>query len=592
MGKEQSTLARKGYVTTKETEHFIEAKKGEDLFVIKMIPLNLNTNQSDFVSEMNKLKEISHPHIVSCKNSFADISERMYYVVMDHCQGEALANNIGKKEEKVLSWIVEICIALGTIHEKGLLHKDLTPETIFLTEFGIVCLGGFGTIRENSAFCGGEGSNANSNRPINYLAPEVFTEGTYDEKSDIWAVGCILFELCTKESAFSAETTIKLMPKIISGPCPSLPKNFSPELCWLLNDMLQRDAEARPTASEILKRPFVQNCLSTKCKTTVDELQKKLDVLRALADGLERIHENTTIGSLAGGVIGAVGGITSIVGLILAPFTLGASLIVTGVGVGVGAVGGITAGASNITNMVNQSSDRKAVRTVIKEFQQKINAVVTWLKVINVSSKTISKENPQVDDTNSNLTGESIKRLSGRAGKGLSGIPELVRLASVVNIGRIAAQASRAVRVAEMATGVLSGLFIAVDIFFIAMDAKEIHDIKKAREAEERGPTSPRSGSEIGDIVSTSDQSALLSSSLMQEFDIPETELKCDESEAEAHSSNKKDQIRSEIMRFVRSVREAAHNLQVLLDELEITISSIPSIQHESELEWQRMELI
>ncbi|KAM4555910.1 uncharacterized protein PAE49_014832 isoform 2-T2 [Odontesthes bonariensis] len=530
---------------------------------------------------------------MSCKNSFADISERMYYVVMDHCQGEALSNNIGKKEEKVLSWIVEICIALGTIHEKGLLHKDLTPETIFLTEFGIVCLGGFGTIRENSAFCGGEGSNANSNRPINYLAPEVFTAGTYDAKSDIWAVGCILFELCTKESAFSAETTIKLMPKIISGPCPSLPENFSPELCELLTDMLQRDAQARPTASEILKRPFVRNCLSTKCKTTAEELQKKLDVLRALADGLERIHENTTIGSLAGGVIGAVGGITSIVGLILSPFTLGASLIVTGVGVGVGAVGGITAGVSNITNMVNQSSDRNAVRTVIKEFQQKINALVTWLQVISYSLQTISKgENPQVDDTDSNLTVKKIAKLGGRAGKGLSGITELVRLASVVSIGRVAAQASRAVRVAEVATGVLSGLFIAVDIFFIAMDAKEIHEIKKAREAEERGPTSPRSGPEIGDTVSTCDQSALLSSSLMQEFDIPETELKLNESEAEAQSSNKKDQIRSEIMRFVLSVREAADKLQGLLDELKNMISSIPSIQQESELEWQSMELI
>ncbi|XP_075336609.1 uncharacterized protein LOC142397151 [Odontesthes bonariensis] len=534
---------------------------------------------------------------MSCKNSFADISERMYYVVMDHCQGEALSNNIGKKEEKVLSWIVEICIALGTIHEKGLLHKDLTPETIFLTEFGIVCLGGFGTIRENSAFCGGEGSNANSNRPINYLAPEVFTAGTYDAKSDIWAVGCILFELCTKESAFSAETTIKLMPKIISGPCPSLPENFSPELCELLTDMLQRDAQARPTASEILKRPFVRNCLSTKIWASLLQNNSgrtpEQAGLRALADGLERIHENTTIGSLAGGVIGAVGGITSIVGLILAPFTLGASLIVTGVGVGVGAVGGITAGVSNITNMVNQSSDRNAVRTVIKEFQQKMNAVVTWLQVISDSLQTISKEeNPQVDDTDTNLTGKKMAKLGGRAGKGLSGITELVRLASVVNIGRVAAQASRAVHVAEVARAVLSGLFIAVDIFFIAMDAKEIHEIKKAREAEERGPTSPRSGPEIGDTVSTCDQYALLSSSLMQEFDIPETELKRNKSEAEAQSSNKKDQIRSEIMRFVLSVREAADKLQGLLDELKIAISSIPSIQHESELGRQRMALI
>ncbi|XP_072251393.1 apolipoprotein L3-like [Leuresthes tenuis] len=327
------------------------------------------------------------------------------------------------------------------------------------------------------------------------------------------------------------------MPKIISGPYPSLPDNFSPELCELLTDILKRDAQARPTASEILARPIVIKCLTTKCKTTTEELQHKLYILRTLADGLERIHEKTTIGSLAGGVIGAVGGITSIVGLILSPFTLGASLIVTGVGVGVGAVGAVTAGASNITNMVNQSSDRKAVHTIIKEFQQKINAVVTWLQEISYSLQTISKY-PQVCDTDSNLTGENIKRLGLRAGKGLSGITELVRLVGVMSIGRVAAQASRAVRVAEVATGVLSGLFIAADIFFIAMDAKEMTEIKKAREAK---------------------------ASLML--------------------APKRNQIRSEIMRFVQSVREAADKLQELLDELKNMISSIPSVQQESELE-------
>jgi len=54
------------------------------------------------------------------------------------------------------------------------------------------------------------------------------------------------------------------MPKIISGPYPSLPENFSPELSELLTDILQRDAQARPTASEILACPIVLNCLSTK----------------------------------------------------------------------------------------------------------------------------------------------------------------------------------------------------------------------------------------------------------------------------------------------------------------------------------------
>lgn len=166
----------------------------------------------------------------------------------------------------------------------------------------------------------------------------------------------------------------------------------------------------------------------------MEELQTKLDVLRALADGLERVHQGATIGSLAGGVIGMVGGITSIVGLILSPFTLGASLIVTGVGVGVGAVGGVTAGASNITNMVNQAYDRKAVQSIIKEIDQKINAAVTWLQEISNSLQTIRSRCDIHNTDDSNLNDDYLVRLGLRAGRSIGGTAEILRLVQVMNM--------------------------------------------------------------------------------------------------------------------------------------------------------------
>ncbi|XP_031175508.2 serine/threonine-protein kinase 33-like [Sander lucioperca] len=536
MGKEQSTLAQNGYVLQKETENGSVYTKGDDTFLIKKIILDQTTGNADpaLTSAIEILKTTSHPHIVNSKNSFKDKDQKTYYVVMDYCQGGSLAAKITEmndslKEFEVLSWIVEICMALRTIHEKDLLHKHLTPENILLTEFGIVCLDGFGKIHENS-----KNTAANLLEKINYLPPEVFVNGTYDAKSDIWSVGCILYELCTRQLAFSAETTIKMMPKIINGPYPSLKETFSPELCELLNDILNRDPQSRPTASEILERPFIVNCLSKKCKTTVEELQTKLDKLREVADGLERVHEGTTIGSLAGGVIGAVGGITSIVGLILAPFTLGASLIVTGVGVGVGVAGGVTAGVSNITNMVNQSSDRKAIRSLIKELEQKVKAVATWLQEIGCESTDIT------DNKDSELDENNTLQLGCRAGKCLGGISEAVRLGRVLTIGKTAAQTSRVVRVAEVATGVFSGLFVAVDMFFIAMDAKELHHIRQAKAAEEKG----------GNVSDKSDKS-----------------------EAQDQPSQNTTRIRSEIMKFVHSIRQAADELQRILDELKSSIS-------------------
>uniref|UniRef100_A0A8C4DU78 non-specific serine/threonine protein kinase n=1 Tax=Dicentrarchus labrax TaxID=13489 RepID=A0A8C4DU78_DICLA len=581
MGTEESTLKKNGYELEKETENAVVATKGDDKFIIKKILLKQTPRE--LISEIEVYKTTNHPHIVNSKNSFKD--ENVYYVVMDYCQGGNLATKIREsvdkkqpsEESQVLSWIVEICMALKTSHDKGLLHKHLTPENVYFTEFGTVCLGEFGKIHENS-------KNTKSNRlkTINYLAPEVFTQGTYDAKSDIWSVGCILYELCTQTSAFTAETPVKLMPKVIGGPYPSIPDTFSPELRELLKDILEKDPQSRPTASEILEHPVVLSCLIEKCKTTVKELQEKLKQLRDLADGLESVHTNTTIGSLTGGVIGAAGGITAIVGLILSPFTLGASLIVTGVGIGVSTLGGVTAGASNIRNLVKSSSDRKAVRTIIKEFEEKMKAVITWIKQINESLQAIRSrfESADLSTEHTEFSPENLVRLGSRAGRGLGGIAELVRLVQVVNVGKIVAQTSRAIRVAEVATGVFSGLFLAVDLFFIAMDAKEIHHIRQAKAAERRGEASSES---VSETETPSDQASLVPSSPMQESE---------ESETQDQSSQNTTPIRSELMKFVRSIREAADNLQKVLDDFKSVISSIPSLQNEREHGWRDMELM
>uniref|UniRef100_A0A3B4VN41 Protein kinase domain-containing protein n=1 Tax=Seriola dumerili TaxID=41447 RepID=A0A3B4VN41_SERDU len=561
MGTAQSTLEKNGYVLQKETENAIipnnavVATKGDDTFLIKTIILQRVSDEM-----LNGKQSLPFCH--------QDEQDKIC-IVLDYCQGGNLAAKITDSSESEVHWIVEICMALKAIHEKGLLHKHLTPELY-------LCVCFFPHSLKNT-------KSTTNLEETTYLPPEVFTEGTYDEKGVILLQLCFLIIILLQ---FSAETTITLMPKVISGPCPSLPKKFPPELHQLLNDMFSRDPQSRPTASEILERPFIIRCLLNKTKTTMVELQTKLTMLRDVADDLERVHQGATIGSLAGGVIGAVGGITSIVGLILSPFTLGASLIVTGVGVGVSAVGGVTAGASNLKNMVNQSSDRKAVKSILQEFEQKIQAVVTWLQEIGNSLQNIRSRCGSADmhDTeDSQLNTDHLTRLGFRAGRGIGSIAELVRLVQVLNIGRIAAQASRAVRVAEVATGVLSGLFIAVDIFFIAMDAKEIHHIRQAQDAEGHAPS--ESVFETDDTMSTFDQAALLPSSVMQVH-------KSDTSQEQDQSSKDTTPVRSEIMRFVRSIREAANNLQTVLDELNHIISSIPSLEVQSDNEWKDMELM
>ncbi|XP_034146436.1 serine/threonine-protein kinase nekl-2-like isoform X2 [Esox lucius] len=522
MGNNQSLLEKKGYNIQNEIENgVIATDKDGDAFVIKEIKLE-TADAQNILSKMRSLMEISHPHIASYRNSFQDGNS--YYVVMDLCEGGDLSQKIRERrktgtpfsEEQIMDWLVEICMALKCVHDKNLLHRDLRPQNIFLTKFGTLCLGDFGRVTEKRPSDNGE---------LAYLGPEILKGGTYNNKSDIWSLGCVLYEMCMLQSAFHAESTVNLIPKILGSSYPSLPARFPPELRDLLRDIFQQDTSRRPSVDEILAKPFIICFLREKNWKTMKVLQTNVDKLKALADGLERVHQGTTIGSLTGGVIGAAGGITSIVGLILAPFTLGASLIVTGVGVGVAVAGGATAGVSNITNMVNQSTDRKAIKNIIKEFQEKMTCVVTSIQDMARGLEAL-RTSVHFDAESYQSTNENASRASARVVRGLGGIPELVRLVQVTNIGRVAAQAARAVRVAEVLTGIFSAFFVAVDVFFIAVDAKEIHNIRQVKANKQSGDTS----------------------------------------EAE---------VKSETMKFIQTIRQTADQLQDSLDELNSVISDL-----------------
>lgn len=209
-------------------------------------------------------------------------------------------------------------------------------------------------------------------------------------------------------------------------------------------------------------------------------LKGQIRHLDEITNELETVHRKTTIGSLTGGVIGAAGGITSIVGLVLAPFTLGASLAVTAVGVGIAAAGGATGAASNITNMVRQKSLRKTIEDILNDFQDKINPVLISVNKINGRVAKMQEYSKVALMTHKAEAGISV-------GRGATGLVQAIRLAKAINIGRVAAQASRAVSVAGKLTTVLSGLMLILDVVFIAKDAKEIHEMKKLKKKAQDG---------------------------------------------------------------------------------------------------------
>uniref|UniRef100_A0A3B1K5Q3 Uncharacterized protein n=1 Tax=Astyanax mexicanus TaxID=7994 RepID=A0A3B1K5Q3_ASTMX len=217
--------------------------------------------------------------------------------------------------------------------------------------------------------------------------------------------------------------------------------------------------------------------------SSISELQDQVNKLNEITEGIERTHRSATVGSLKGGIIGATGGVTSIVGLALALFTMGASLMVTAVGVGAAVVGGVTGAVSNITDMIKQKTFRKEIETVLKAIQDKLNPLLKFLEEIELRLEEIKRSQPTGSSTQTAQIGAGLGRGAGFA-------VEAIQLINFLELGKAAAQVSRTVKAAGALTGVLSGIFVILDIVFIVKDAKELREIdKEQKDGSERSDT-------------------------------------------------------------------------------------------------------
>lgn len=115
-------------------------------------------------------------------------------------------------------------------------------------------------------------------------------------------------------------------------------------------------------------------------------LQQRILELLALADAADTFHKKTVTASVGGGLASVAGSVTTITGLILAPFTAGTSLIVTAVGIGVATAGGVASASANITDTVHSKTDRKKVEKMIQDYQEEMNDIKECLEFLQVRS--------------------------------------------------------------------------------------------------------------------------------------------------------------------------------------------------------------
>ncbi|NWS99231.1 NEK4 kinase, partial [Mionectes macconnelli] len=241
-------------------------------YVIKKLNLRNASSRERRAAEQEAqlLSQLRHPNIVTYRESWQGQDGHLY-IVMGFCEGGDLYHKLKEQkgkllpENQVVEWFVQIAMALQYLHEKHILHRDLKTQNIFLTRTNIIKVGDLGIARvlENQY----DMASTLIGTPY-YMSPELFSNKPYNHKSDVWALGCCVYEMATLKHAFNAKDMNSLVYRIIEGKLPPMPKDYSPQLVAIIQTMLSKKPEERPSVKSILRQPYIKQQISLFLEVT------------------------------------------------------------------------------------------------------------------------------------------------------------------------------------------------------------------------------------------------------------------------------------------------------------------------------------
>jgi eukaryotic-like serine/threonine-protein kinase len=295
-----------------------DTRLGRDV-AIKVLPTHLSANpevRARFEREARAISQLSHPNICSLH----DIGRQdgIDYLVMEYLEGETLAARLTKGPlpvSEVLRHGIEIANALDCAHRAGIVHRDLKPGNIMLTKGGAKLMD-FGLARPTrlSPVAGALSESPTGSRPITaegtivgtfqYMAPEQLEGKEADARADMWALGCVLYEMATGKRAFEGTSQASLIAAI-------------------LKDHPQPISELQPLSPPALER-IVKRCLE---KDPDERFQSAADFAFDL-EGMTATTPSPTVGGLA--PAGRRPSVTAIIGICIAAALIASGLFLAG----------------------------------------------------------------------------------------------------------------------------------------------------------------------------------------------------------------------------------------------------------------------
>ncbi len=248
-----------------------QASMGREV-AVKVLRRELTTNKlatTRFLREARAASKLSHPNTITVYDS-GQTSDGLLYIVMEKLQGRPLDEILEEEgplgAHRAVHILAQVCDSLAEAHANGILHRDLKPENIFIEpkmgnpehvkvlDFGIAKMADDGNMQATATgmICG----------TPSYMSPEQAMGKKIDPRSDIYALGIILYECLTGERPFDGESPMEVMLKHLNEPPPALPPSVDavtpPALTDLMARMLSKFPDERPGSCLDLKEDLLE----------------------------------------------------------------------------------------------------------------------------------------------------------------------------------------------------------------------------------------------------------------------------------------------------------------------------------------------
>jgi len=254
-----------------------------------------DSDKDKSLNEVSILSSCNHLNIIRYVGAYRMNKNKLneqILIIMEFAEGGDLAALIKKQREQyrqffpektILDWLVQISFGLQYIHKKNILHRDLKSQNIFITKQNIIKIGDFGISK--SLANTRELAHTAIGTP-HYLSPEICQRKPYNHKSDMWSLGCVLYELCALKLAFPDENFVSLIHSICRGSYQPISKNYSTKLADLVQVLLRPVPERRPSVEQLLS-----------CSTLEKEVEAYLKYVSYLKSTAELGNERDRISS-------------------------------------------------------------------------------------------------------------------------------------------------------------------------------------------------------------------------------------------------------------------------------------------------------